>query len=76
MEILNKNTFINKPKTTHNKPFNKNLSNPVSNKNIESSGQKTRYLRFEIIDVNDKLFFFTFNIAILKVNFFSKLPRS
>lgn len=42
---LKQNTHINKPKTTHNKPFNKNPSNPISNKNLESYGQKNKIFK-------------------------------
>lgn len=42
---LKQNTSINKPKSAHNKPFNKNLSKPISNKQTESCDQKTRYLK-------------------------------
>lgn len=42
---LKQNTSINKLKSAHNKPFNKNLSKPIPNKSTESCNQKTRYLK-------------------------------
>ena len=54
--IFSQNTSISKPKSAQSKPFNENLSKPIPNKTTESRGQKTRYLKSEVI-------FSTCNIA-------------
>lgn len=72
--IFSQNTSISKPKSAQNKPFNENLSKPIPNKTTESCGQKTRYLKSEVIRqekflTSTTIYFATFKTQMLKVTF-------